>query len=189
MIIGLAGYAGVGKDTVGDILITEYNYRRVAFADKIKSILYDINPFIDNIPLRDMVNENGWSIAKANPEVRRLLQETGIAGRNFLGEDIWIWEALGEVVYMESNKNSDGGVTKVSEKIVVTDVRFENEARFIRDFGGQVWQVVKEGVKPINDHISEVDLIGYDFDKVITNNGSKEDLIEQIKALLNEEKI
>lgn len=181
MIIGLAGYAGAGKDTVGDILIQKHGYRRVAFADKIKSILYDINPSIDGIPLRDMVNENGWSVAKAHPEVRRLLQETGIAGRNFLGEDIWIWESLGEVVYSEGNLNPDGGLNNtIKENIVVTDVRFENEAKFIKEFGGQVWQVVRDGVKPINDHISEVDLIGYDFDKVITNNGTREYLEAQI---------
>lgn len=187
MIIGLAGYAGVGKDTVGDILITEHNYRRVAFADKVRSMIYDINPQVGGIPLQDLVNENGWSVAKAIPEVRRLLQDTGLAGRHLLGDDIWIWEALGEAVYTAPNLNQDGGIGKIVEKIVVTDVRFENEANFIKEFGGQIWQIVKEGVKPINDHISEVDLIGYDFDKVITNDGSKEELREQIKAILDEE--
>lgn len=181
MIIGLAGYAGAGKDTVGDILIQKYGYRRVAFADKIRSFLYDINPQIGSLTLQTIVNESGWDIAKINPEVRRLLQDTGIAGRNLLGEDIWIWESLGEVVYSAANTNADGGTSgSIEEKIVVTDVRFENEAKFIKDFGGQVWQVVREGVKPYNDHISEVDLIGYDFDKVITNNGSREDLEAQI---------
>lgn len=186
MIIGLAGYAGVGKDTVGDVLIQKYDYRRVAFADKVKSILYDIDPQIGSLTLQTIVNEQGWNVAKAIPEVRRLLQNLGFAGRTFLGEDIWIWEALGEAVYTETELNSDGGIDKISAKIVVTDVRFENEAKFIRDFGGQLWQVVKEGVKPINDHISETDLIGFGFDKTIVNNGSKEDLEKQIEELLNE---
>ena len=44
MIIGLAGYAGAGKDTVGNILIEKHNFRRIAFADKIRSFIYDINP-------------------------------------------------------------------------------------------------------------------------------------------------
>lgn len=186
MIIGLAGYAGVGKDTAGDILIQKYDYRRVGFADKIKSMLYDINPQVGSLDVQTLVNEQGWSGAKAIPEVRRLLQELGVAGRTFLGEDIWIWEALGEAVYVEQNQNADGGVEKITQKIVVTDVRFENEAKFIRDFGGQIWQVVKDGVRPVNEHISETDLIGFDFDKIITNNGSKEDLEKQIEEILNE---
>lgn len=186
MIIGLAGYAGAGKDTVGDVLISKHGYSRIAFADKIRSFLYDINPIIkwvanEPIYLQKLVNDGGWDTAKQNSEVRRLLQDLGVSGRNLFGEDIWIWEALGWAVYAESNKNNDDGVEgSVNQNIVVTDVRFENEAKFIKEFGGQVWQVVRDGVKPINDHISEVDLIGYDFDKVIYNNGSREDIEAQI---------
>ena len=91
MIIGLAGYAGAGKDTVGNILIEKHGFRRVAFADKIRSLVYDINPQVGGLTLKDIVDKDGWDVAKAIPEVRRLLQDTGIAGRNLLGEDIWIW--------------------------------------------------------------------------------------------------
>lgn len=184
MIIGLAGYAGAGKDTAGDILIQKHDYMRVAFADKIRAFIYDINPQVGSLTLREIVAKDGWDVAKQIPEVRRLLQDTGIAGRNLLGEDIWIWESLGTVVYSEANLDASGGTTgAISQKVVVTDVRFENEARFIRDFGGQVWQVVREGVKPINDHISETDLIGYDFDRTLTNT-TKEELERQIDEAL-----
>lgn len=181
MIIGLAGYAGAGKDTVGDILIQKHGYRRVAFADKIRSFLYDINPQVDGTTVQKLVDENGWDYAKAHPEVRRLLQDLGVSGRNLFGDDIWIWEALGEVVYAAANTTEDGGLTdSIEENIVVTDVRFENEAQFIKNFGGKVWQVVKDGLTPVNNHISETDLIGFDFDKTITNNGSILDLEAQL---------
>jgi hypothetical protein len=184
MIIGLAGYAGAGKDTVGNILIEKHKYRRVAFADKVRGLAYDINPIVEEKRrLQDIVTELGWDGAKQHPEVRRILQDTGLAGRNLLGEDIWIWEALGEVVYNEGamgNPSEEKELGKIEENIVITDVRFENEANFIRDFGGVVWQVVRDGVTPVNEHISETDLIGFDFDKTITNNGNLENLEGQI---------
>ena len=44
MIIGLSGYAQSGKDTVAKVLIEEYGFTRIAFADKIREFLYDLNP-------------------------------------------------------------------------------------------------------------------------------------------------
>jgi hypothetical protein len=184
MIIGLAGYAGAGKDTVGNILIEKHGYRRIAFADKVRGLAYDINPIIDGKQrLQNIVEEIGWDEAKQHPEVRRVLQDTGLAGRNFLGEDIWIWEALGETIFNEGamgNPMEEKEQGSIKENIVITDVRFENEARFIKDFGGVVWQIVREGVSPVNDHISETDLIGFNFDKTLTNNGDLENLEAQI---------
>jgi dephospho-CoA kinase len=40
MIIGLTGYAQSGKDTVANILVENYGYQRVAFADPIRALLY-----------------------------------------------------------------------------------------------------------------------------------------------------
>ena len=44
MIIGLTGYAQSGKDTVAKILIEQYGFTRVAFADKIRELLYEMDP-------------------------------------------------------------------------------------------------------------------------------------------------
>ena len=40
VIIGLSGYAQSGKDTVANILVQHYGYKRVAFADKIRECLF-----------------------------------------------------------------------------------------------------------------------------------------------------
>ena len=45
-VIGLTGYAGSGKDTLANILVEEYGFTRIAFADKTKEFLYDLNPGI-----------------------------------------------------------------------------------------------------------------------------------------------
>jgi 50S ribosomal subunit-associated GTPase HflX len=46
MIIGLSGYAQVGKDTVANILVQHHGYKRVAFADKIRECLFALDPII-----------------------------------------------------------------------------------------------------------------------------------------------
>lgn len=44
-IIGLAGRAGVGKDTVADVLVSKYDYVKVAFADPLKRVAADLWQF------------------------------------------------------------------------------------------------------------------------------------------------
>jgi hypothetical protein len=164
-LIGLTGYAQSGKDTVASILVEKYGYTRIAFADKIREFLYGINPMVACSPtgyLQDLVNLVGWDAAKQEPQVRRLLQDLGVSARELLNEDIWITSAL-------------DGVSK-DERVVVTDVRFENEATMIRAMGGQLWRVKRVGFGPVNEHVSESELAGYKVDQIFVNNGTLDDL-------------
>jgi hypothetical protein len=112
--------------------------------------------------LQDLVNLVGWDKAKQEPQVRRLLQDLGISARDLIDENIWVTAALGNV-------DSD-------QRVVVTDVRFENEARMIKIMGGQLWRVKRIGVGPVNDHVSESELDGYKMDQIFLNNGTLGDL-------------
>ena len=164
-IIGLTGYAQSGKDTLASILVEKYGYSRIAFADKIRDFLYGINPMVACSPtgyLQDLVNLVGWDKAKQEPQVRRLLQDLGISARDLIDENIWVTAALGNV-------DSD-------QRVVVTDVRFENEALMIKLMGGQLWRVKRVGVGPVNDHVSESELDGYKMDQIFVNNGTLGDL-------------
>ena len=169
MIIGLTGYAQSGKDTVAKILVEQYGYTRVAFADKIRDFLYDINPMVSGEPLQVKVDVDGWDKAKQHPEVRRLLQVTGVGARKIFGENFWVNQALGPMALAHP-------------KIVVTDVRFINEADTLRINGGQIWRVKRIGVSAVNAHISETELDGYPVDQIFTNNGTLEDLEAMIKT-------
>jgi len=164
-LIGLTGYAQSGKDTVASILVEKYGYTRIAFADKIRDFLYGINPMVACSPtgyLQDLVNLVGWDKAKQEPQVRRLLQDLGISARELLDENIWITTALSKV---------DKDV-----RVVVTDVRFENEAMMIKLMGGQLWRVKRVGFGPVNEHVSESELDGYKVNQIFVNNGTLEDL-------------
>jgi hypothetical protein len=173
MIIGLTGYAQSGKDTVANILVKNYGYTRIAFADKIREFLYETNPMYDSVvgePLfvRAKVDRDGWEEAKKSPQIRRLLQNSGVAARKLFGEDFWVNQAV-------NGMDIDGSY-------VIADVRFENEADKIKAAGGQIWRIKRLGVDPINGHVSETQMDGYPVDQIFINNGTVEDLESLIKT-------
>ena len=172
MIIGLAGYAQSGKDTVAKVLINKFNFTKIAFAEMIRESLIRLNPLVkDGVSLASLVGEVGWDEAKQEEEVRRLLQVFGTeVGRSLLGDNVWVDLALKG---MKPNVN-----------YVFTDVRFESEAEAIKKLGGEIWRVSREGVGSVNGHSSESALEGYGFDAYISNNGSIGELEILVKDLL-----
>jgi len=169
MIIGLSGYARSGKDTVAEVLVRDFGFERVAFADPIRQILYAMNPHIDGEHLASMVDTYGWDITKTKAEVRELLQSLGYAARQHINPNVWIMAAFGQ---MRKDRN-----------YVIADVRFRNEATAIREFGGQVWRVERPGVEAVNSHVSEWEMDGYEFDHKLLNDGSLEQLEYMVKTV------
>jgi hypothetical protein len=174
MIIGLSGYARSGKDTVAQILIDQYGYERVAFADALRTFVYDANPIVSSvgnelINLKTVVDRDGWDESKKISGVRQILQTAGLAARMSFGEDFWVNRALDKVSY--------------TGNYVITDVRFKNEALNIqrRDYA-QVWRVTRPGVGPVNNHVSEHDLDDWTFDYQFINSGNLEDLELSVKT-------
>ena len=170
MIIGLTGYAQSGKDTIANILVKDHGFVRVAFADKIREFLYEMNPMVDNVAgepifLKERVDRDGWEVAKQNPHIRRALQNAGVSARKNFGENFWVHQALGSMALAHPN-------------IAVTDVRFVNEADILKTNGGQIWRVKRNGVGAVNGHVSESEMDGYPVDQIFTNNGSIDDLKE-----------
>jgi hypothetical protein len=172
MIIGLLGYARSGKDTVANILVRNYGYTRVAFADPIREMLLALDPILESgHRLSSIVEGYGWEIAKATPEVRRLLQTLGVGARTVLDKDVWVTKAFSTI----SNEG----------KYVITDVRFENEAHMLRTLNGQLWRIKRTGIVAYNRHVSETEMDDYKVDQIFTNNGTIEDLELMVKARMN----
>lgn len=181
MIIGLAGYAQSGKDEVARTLVEEYGFTRVAFADKIRELAYELNPIVEGyedtdssikpIYLQEWVDEKGWDRAKVKePEIRRILQRLGIAGRKVFGDNHWIVEAY---------KGMD-----LDTNYVIPDVRFKNEMEWVQAFNGNVWRIIRPGVGPVNGHISETELDSYEVDTKILNIGTLNDLRSIVRNLM-----
>lgn len=157
VVVGLCGFARAGKDTVGEILVKEYGYTRVSFADPLKAVARDI----------------GWS-GKKDETGRELLQNLGVAVREHVGESTWVRAAMMKAIDILTN----GG------KVVITDVRFANEISEVRAMGGEIWTVARRGTGPANDHVSEHEWTGHAPDRVVPNNGTIEELREGIGKLM-----
>ena len=172
MIIGLSGYARSGKDTVAELLVLNYEFQRKAFADGIRDALTALNPILhDGHRLNEIVQMYGWDIAKAKDEVRRLLQVMGTeVGRKLIHEDVWVWRLFNQI--------------DTDERIVIPDVRFPNEARMIKERGGEVWRINRHNHSAVNDHISERAMDNYMFDRVVYNDGTLDDLSDEVFMLM-----
>lgn len=177
MIIGLSGYAQTGKDTVAEHLIQRYGYKRVAFADPIRKALYSLDPKVRvaemvGVSLANAVDSMGWEeVKRLSSDTRELLQRFGTeVGREMFGQDFWVDQAF-------------RGVSKFND-IVFTDVRFPNEFRSIKTREGIIIRIVKPGTAAVNYHASETALDNHNFDATIVNDGSKEQLFEQVDMVI-----
>ena len=87
------------------------------------------------------------------------------------------------------------GSIKENEKVIITDVRFPNELEAIKKRNGITIRINRDLVErtgkliPGPEHISETALDDAKFDYVIENNGTIEELIEQVKKILIKEEI
>jgi hypothetical protein len=181
MIIGLTGYAQSGKDTVAKILVEHHGFIRIAFADRIRDLLFESNPMFDSIAgepkfLKDYVTRYGWEEAKKNPQIRRILQTTGVGARKVFGEDFWIEQGIRQIDDVNN--------------YVFTDVRFINEAEAIKSYeDSQIWRIKRLGIDAVNAHVSETQMDGYPVDQIFANNGTVEDLELMVKTrMLNHAK-
>lgn len=174
MIIGIAGKKRAGKSEVAKILVEEFGFTHLAFADAIKAAVYTLDPIISlsGLRLQYLVDNNGWEAAKEFPEVRRLLQKFGTeVGRDLIDKQIWVEITMSGI--------------KASSNVVLSDVRFRNEAEEIKYQGGQVWRVNRITAEDVIDfHRSETELDDWTYDQYIPNNGSLEDLRAEIRALM-----
>ena len=170
MIIGLSGYAQSGKDEVAKILVSEYGYTRVAFADKIRELLYEMNPDFRDTLLQQAVDRLGWNEVKKDQAVRRMMQNLGVGARKLFGDGFWVAQVF---------NGYDWDIPTV-----VTDVRFQNEADLLKKWtpdDTQIWRVKRPGVEAVNGHISEHDLDDYKFDQILKNEGTLDELRTMVR--------
>lgn len=184
-IIAFSGYARAGKDEAAKVLVNEFGFRRIAYADKLREALYTLNPMVDYVGeaayggpvfLKEVIDAYGWEAYKKSPyndEVRRLITRFGTeVARGILGENVWVDAAFKTV--------------RGNEKIVITDCRFPNEAQAVKDRGGYVVRIERLGVGPASDHPSEHALKDWPFDFTIFNGFSNtEDYHEHIRQFVD----
>lgn len=201
-LVGFAGFAGSGKDTASRCLI-ERGYTRLAFADAIKEVAEKCNPGIDVdysddyrdragylYRVSDAVEANDgsecvWDYLKHIPAAREFLQNLGQSIRE-LDEDFWVRQFERRISDFYKKL-----IPFEEFKVVVTDVRYPNEAKFLKSRGWPygpcirglslaklIW-VERPGVGPCNGHESENPAIRDMCDVVVVNDGTVEELWEK----------
>lgn len=73
------------------------------------------------------------------------------------------------------------GIPQTAAVIVITDIRFENEAAFLRSHNGVIWHIVRPGLQLVNAHSSEAGIERRPEDALIMNDGSLDQLEQQVR--------
>lgn len=160
-IIGLSGYAGSGKDTIAGILV-EDGYTKISFANGVREYALILNPyFVEGFTYQEIISQIGYENAKRKyPSIREFLVKIGDGGRQIFGDNIWLRTAF---------KNCN------SNLVVVSDVRYRNEAEYIKSLGGEIWMICRSGVGPANA-VEEKSIGQIVADRLVNNDGTIDDL-------------
>lgn len=174
-LIGITGLAGNGKDTVRRMLEENHEFVGLAFADPIRQML------------GALLAENGISTEwmyerdlKERPipclgvSYRELAQRLGDWGRA-ISPDFWL-RIAGEFIVDQRRQGE--------RLFVISDVRFVNEAQWIKDAGGEVWRIDRPSAEPVRDHESERQVLAIQPDRVIDNSGTVEGLWTYVNDVL-----
>lgn len=190
--IGLIGKARSGKDTAANHLVRTRAYTRLAFADPLKEMALSIDPYIPTgvgvtVRLSALIADVGWEYAKDHyPEVRRILQHTGQTVREY-DDEFWV----------ATMRRKIDSALAWNIPVVVTDVRYPNEADMLRARGFKLVRIVRPlptkhvmtGAKPIEArylgdtaamHDSETALDDYPADETLHNTSGIVDLGQRL---------
>ena len=210
MIIGICGLIGSGKDTIADYLQNIHQFRRESFAHTLKDAVAAVFGW-DRELLEGRTRESRewreqvdlwWAERLGMPDLtpRWVLQYWGTeVARKSFHDDIWI-------------ASLENKLRKTHDDIVISDCRFPNEIKAIKNSGGTVirvvrgpepewyelaeivnrgptrntkWRLSKTQLETYGIHASETAWIGTKFDYVVDNNADGLDnLYKQIKNLV-----
>jgi len=211
MIIGVCGFIGSGKDTIADYLMNIHQFRRESFANSLKDAVAQVFGWS-----RDMLEgrtrqsrewreqvDPWWAERLDMPDLtpRWVLQHWGTeVCRRAFHDDIWIAALENKL------RNSQ-------DDIVISDCRFPNEIKSIKDAGGIVirvvrgpepewydaavsanrgpngnstWALSRAKLERSKVHASEFAWVGTKFNAVVDNNSTMDNLFLQINDLVQD---
>ena len=185
-LIGLTGRAGCGKDTVANFLMETHGFVQIALADPLRDGLNAMLGITSEQVYRRDLKEAPIDWIGLSP--RQLMQTLGTEwGRNHVAPDIWLRVAARRI-----EKYRQAKPCLHIAGIVVSDIRFENEAEWLRAQGGKVWHIRRHTgaqlAEIIAKHVSENLIKAKAGEPRIYNFGTITDLEEQVAETVEEER-
>lgn len=187
LLIGISGKARSGKDTIGDYLVEKHDLQSYSFAAPIKKAIcemfgIDMSLFEDETKKETVIPFWGYS-------PRQMAQMLGTeGGRDLFDKNIWVRRAhLDWCALIKSSiavMRIDRGLYPAIQGMVVTDVRFENEATWIRNEGGSIIHVSRDSAIKVSNHSSENGIVPLSREIHIANNGTISELYEDVDVAL-----
>ncbi len=169
-VIGIAGLARTGKDTVANFIIAAVGGYRYSFADPIRDML--------RAGLGIDMNDPYWQERKEEPipalgvSPRHMMQTLGTEwGRNCIKDDLWLLLAQQQLL-----RHGVG--------MVIPDIRFENEADWVRRYGGRIIHLSRPEATSVLSHVSESGIERRPEDVALHNNGTLDQLQDAVRRLL-----
>jgi hypothetical protein len=207
-IIAICGFMGSGKDTVADYLVNFHGYKRESFANSLKDAVSNVFGW-DRELLEGRTKQSRewreqvdpfWSTRLKMPKLtpRYVLQYWGTeVVRKGFHNDMWV-------------ASLEHRLLQSKDDIVITDCRFPNEIKALKNIGAKVlrvkrgaepewyehaknynkgqkrigWALGKHALDTANVHASEYSWVGSKFDAVLENNSTVEDLYASIEQIL-----
>jgi hypothetical protein len=199
-IISISGFIGAGKDTVADYLVNEHGFKRESFANTLKDAVSAVFGWPRELLEGLTDSSRAWREQKDEWWSERL------------GMDItprWILQYWGTNV-LRQNFHDDIWIASLERKlmsytgdIVITDCRFPNEVKALRNVGAK-FVMVERGVPPAwlnvaklanrgdtkaqqwlldeGIHPSESSWVNTDFDVILNNRSDLNELYSNIRS-------
>jgi hypothetical protein len=180
VIIGISGKKGTGKSTIAKFIEDTYNFEEFAFANTLKGacmLIFNLSTqqLYGTLADKETIDEY-WGVSP-----RTIMQELGTAIRNIEATH----PTLNQVWIRSLHRNIEA---MKSKKVVISDIRYQDEADSIKAYEAKGWTVViVEVVRPatyshVDTHESEVQEVKCDY--TIQNNGTRMDLFNSVKQIM-----
>lgn len=175
MLIAFTGPMRAGKSTAATHLVLSRGWIRLSFAHPVRRDCAQMLSMIEGVPYH-LIEEEMRS-ANAKEKYRGLLQWYGIYRRT-IDADHWV-----KLLRRRAEITLARGFSAA-----IDDLRFENEARMVRELGGRIIRVEREGIER-STHASEQDWQHLEVDATLVNSDSIDAMHDQMEELLGRWKI